>query len=454
MSLLAFLGGMGAGYMSQTQRNRDNEREDKRDAMYAEKFGWERDKAAQEKTDRESQNEISREVEKGARIGTVIPDYSTEHIGADGKTVAVAQPSAGDAEFTAFMQNEAKPEGATEYPKTEVAQNQSYIGKDGLKKVFTGINAAKEAGEYAKANPVSEYERMNAIAKQVGGMRGGYEKSLQLKADAGALETAELARAKRAKEMAEEGGVEAMRFARMGDASGMAEAFGKVGLLTFNETPTLTLRRRDIPGLGMQDTYDVKGTIKNKDGTVKPFAGNTHELSMALFGYDKQISTQAALKTSANKSEYDANLLKIRQEGLANQIALQQLRNEGRGNSSNATTYGAKDIRDMQSDYFTLNSPKQTDVAEKPEVFAARQAAFNKDQIDALGLFRMNGERGNVLHAAELREAQNIMAAAKTNPALIQHSTDVKTNTVSHFVNVGGRSVLVGRSQAKTPAGK
>ena len=519
--LLAFVGGMGAGYMSQSQRNRDNEREDKRDAMYAEKFGWERDKAAQEKQERDDEQTARGLIAEGAKAGTVSSDYSVDQIGADGKTYSQAQPSQGDAEFSAFMVNAANPAASTlpteqgakspiplrsadslnttpaakpsapaapiaesplslksasslgapqaatpsapsanessDAPTASVKQSGfSYTGADGAKKSFTGL---KEAQDYADKNPISEHQRMSAIAQKMRATPGLYKRSIQMQADAVALENAGLERDERHEKLKTEGAYKALAMFQMGNIKGGFAAYNSSGDERLDEETTkITPLTFNAPGYGEVKTFKIEGNLIDKNGNKTAISTNGWDLGNALAPYKEQrTALLEAIKLERDGKKVDQEIAASKDHGNYYRASANNLNSKASGaaaSAGDATTYGAKDIRDMQSDYFTLNSPKQTDVTEKPEVFAAKQAAFNKDQIDALGLFRMNGERGNVLHAAELREAQNIMAAAKTNPALIHHATDAKTNTVSHFVNVGGRSVLVGRSQAKTPAGK
>jgi len=436
MSVLAFLGGMGGGYMKQKEVNRQNEREDKRDEMYAQRFAWEKDEAERKKTELADADAIEAVQREALSYGNVNAAHATEHMGADGKIVSTPQPSAGDAEFTAYMQNAAKPEGATNYPETKIAQSYSYTGKDGVKQTFADEQLAKA---HAAANPVTDVDRLNAAASRTLGMKGGLKTGLDLQAKAREAENAKLERDKRSKELQNENAFEAIRLASIGDAQGVFDAFNKSGMYNFVEPPKLTQVEREIKGVGTIKTFDIVGNVKDKDGKVTPFKGNTFDMGMAMLPYMEQVKTLAALNAQGDKSEYNANLLKIRQEGLANQIAIQQMRNDAKANSSPANgQVGWEEKRKFLSDLkdYLPKVAESIDPKEGKAIQDANLFTINEAEM----LFNNNAMYGSVLTAPMALRAVEMARDPKN---LSEPELDKKTGRVIQFVNVNGRQVIV-----------
>lgn len=447
MSVLAFLGGMGGGYLKQKEVNRQNEREDMRDAMQAEQFGWARDKNLQEKAQLTQNEALEAELQKAMSIGTVASEYAVEHKDADGKSVSVAQPSAGDAEFTAFMQNAAKPEGAADYPESKVAQSYSYTGKDGNKKLFNGANAAQDAAEYAKTNAVSDVDRLNAASARLQTMKGGLKQAIELRNQAAAIESAQLEKDKRFKEAQNENVFEALQYAEIGDSKKMYEAFNKSGVMSFTEPPKLIPVKRTIKGLGDINTFDIVGNIKDKDGNVTPFKSNSFDLGFARLQFKDRLSTQAALNAAGDKSAYQADLAAARlqaAQATAERAAAYSARASGAGDGGgqSAATLGYSDITAFNKDFAAL-LPRPDGMAKQEDIAALEEN--NLHLINAgEGLLRTNARFGKALTPNVALAAIKVSSA---KDAKFGTEKDPTTGKLYSTVSVGGQSVVVGPAE-------
>jgi hypothetical protein len=447
MSVLAFLGGMGGGYLTQKDKNRQNEREDARDAMQAQRFAWEKDDAEQKKLDRADAQALEAIQREALSVGTTTPEYAVEQTDGDGKVVSAPQASAGDAEFTAFMNNAARTEGNANASESKVAQNYSVLQKDGTKKTFTGLDAAKQAADFTKANPISDVDRYNYAANKLLTQKGGVQSALAFKKQAQEAENLQLDRDKRTKELQNENVFDALRFANTGNAQGVYDAFNKSGLYKFEAVPKLTKVMRDVKGLGKIATYDIEGTVIDQNGNKQPFKNNNFDMGMSLLPYMDSIKTQAALNAAGDKSEYNANLLKLRQEGLATQQYLGQLRAEtARANKAATAQVGLSDIRTFNSDFANLLPKPADDINADP----AKAQALQDANLDLLTkgqtIFQTNASFGSVLTAPVVKQALRL----SQNPKNIYEKFDTETNRLVYFVNVGNTPVAIKSEKEQT----
>ena len=446
MSVLAFLGGMGGGYLSQKEKNRQNEREDARDAMYAQRFAWEKDDAEQKKLDRADAQALEATQREALSVGTTTPEYAVEQTDGYGKVVSAPQASAGDAEFTAFMNNAARTEGNANASESKVAQNYSVLQKDGTKKTFTGVDAAKQAADFTKANPISDVDRYNYAANKLLTQKGGVQSALAFKRQAQEAENLQLDRDKRTKELQNENVFDALRFANTGNAQGVYDAFNKSGLYKFEAVPNLTKVMRDVKGLGKIATYDIEGTVIDQNGNKQPFKNNNFDMGMSLLPYMDSIKTQAALNAAGDKSEYQANLLALRQQGLANQQYLGELKAAARANATNQVPQvGLSDIRTFNSDVATILKPDPS-ITSTQEELNAQAAKRKQTSLAAEDVFILNSQLSKPVTAqlalAALEKAQELK---QTNPKAIGLTEVPETGQTYAYVVMNGRRVYVDR---------
>ncbi|MBY0236128.1 MAG: hypothetical protein K2W93_14200, partial [Burkholderiaceae bacterium] len=127
----------------------------------------------------------------------------------------------------------------------------------------------------------------------------------------------------RLKKYKEEGVFDAVRAFRTGDASGLAKAFNAGGEYKLDGDPEITREDREVPGIGKIPTYNAKVRIMGPDGKVQERSFNSHELSMQLMPYEKQLEVQRKGTDSDNKAAYQSAMIdnKIKQLELTGQIA-------------------------------------------------------------------------------------------------------------------------------------
>ncbi len=446
MSLLAFLGGFGSGYVAQQERNRQNKREDMRDEMYAQRFAWEKDDAERKKQDRLDADALEQARIEESSVGTVVPEYAVEHQGDDGQTVSVPQPSAGDAEFTAFMQNAAKPEGATNYPETKVAQNYSVRQLDGTKKIFTGLDAAKQAAEYIKANPVSEVDRLNATSLRLKGMRGGLQQATQLQQQAIAAENLQIQRDKIAKELQKENAYEALAHFSRGNTKGGIASFAKSGFYNLDpETTTSKEVIRDIPGIGPTTTYQITGHLIGKDGSRQPININTYDEYLKLEGNKEAMKLAMEARKAANDEKKLNATLKVLG---AQEKVLSATANQKNTKASEVPRVGLSDIRTFNSDFANLLPKPADDINADPEKVQALQDANLDLLTKGQTIFQANAGIGQVLTAPVVLKAMRLAANPKN---LSEPVVDKQTGLLVQYVNVGGIQVIAKSSVLQKP---
>lgn len=116
---------------------------------------------------------------------------------------------------------------------------------------------------------------------------------------------------KRARELQEEGYLDAAKAARTGDAQGVFDTFNKNGKIKLQGVPTVTPAERDIPGVGKIPTYDFSGTVIGADGTPKPFKMNSHDFSMQAMPYEKALEFQRKATDTDSKHQARVGQLEV-----------------------------------------------------------------------------------------------------------------------------------------------
>lgn len=96
-----------------------------------------------------------------------------------------------------------------------------------------------------------------------------------------------------AKKLKEEGVFDTADALRRGDAAAATEAFNRDGKHKIVEgSMVLVPEDRDIPGFGKIKTHTATFQVRMPDGTVEQRTYNSHDLSAALMPYEKQLDTQ------------------------------------------------------------------------------------------------------------------------------------------------------------------
>lgn len=92
-----------------------------------------------------------------------------------------------------------------------------------------------------------------------------------------------------ARKLDQEGVFEAVRKFRTGDAKGVVDAFNKGGDYKVVGTPEITREDRELPGIGTIPTYNAKVKLQGPDGNVVEKTYNSHDVSMQLMPYEKNL---------------------------------------------------------------------------------------------------------------------------------------------------------------------
>lgn len=96
-----------------------------------------------------------------------------------------------------------------------------------------------------------------------------------------------------AKRLKDEGAIDALKALRRGDGAGMVAAFNKGGEFQIEGEPVMKTEPREIAGMpGAVPTYTATFQVKGKDGKLSPMTINSHDLGMSLMPYEKWFDAQ------------------------------------------------------------------------------------------------------------------------------------------------------------------
>lgn len=116
-----------------------------------------------------------------------------------------------------------------------------------------------------------------------------------------------------AKRLKDEGAIDGLKALRMGDGAGMVAAFNKGGQYKILGEPVITPENREIPGIGMVPTYSAVFQVAGADGKPTELKINSHDLGMRLMPYEKFLDTQ--MKASKEGREGEESKSKIKLQG-------------------------------------------------------------------------------------------------------------------------------------------
>lgn len=119
-----------------------------------------------------------------------------------------------------------------------------------------------------------------------------------------------------AKKLQDEGVFDAAQAFRNGDAGGLAKVFNKSGQFKLEGDPVLTRENREIPGVGTVPTYNATVKIKGPDGTVVEKTYNSHDISMSLLPYEKQLELQRKGTESDSRNANREALIDVKMAAL------------------------------------------------------------------------------------------------------------------------------------------
>lgn len=146
----------------------------------------------------------------------------------------------------------------------------------------------------------------------------------------------------RARQLKDEGALDAAKALRTGDAAGMAEAFNRNGKFKIDGVPEITPETREVPGIGTVKSYNAKVRIIGPDGQVQEKVFNSHDLSTQLMPYDKLLEMQRKGSDSDSKHQNRLDQLdlagkKLELQGELGAAKLEAARARNAGNGGAAT---------------------------------------------------------------------------------------------------------------------
>jgi hypothetical protein len=357
--LVAFAAGLGGGYLQAKQRNQEQARIDEDRAMRKQEFD-----ARMEELNSGKQQRISLANAAAPLKATEVTDIDPNNPSAPRKT--------------------------------------SYSLSDGR---VLGSKAEADAAAIDYNKPEAQTERIAAAYRT----SGAPEKAMTLENAALTQKrtkeqyTQEVA--ERARKLQEEGVFSALRSFRSGDAGGLAKAFNAGGEYKLDGDPVVTKEDREVPGIGVIPTYTAKVRIKGPDGQVQEKTYNSHDLSMQMLPYEKQLEIQRKGTDSDNKASYQSAMLdaKVKQYELAGQVA--------EAKALKAAANGGPIGREERLRYTSLFSDAGRRMGES-------QRALSSLQKDPL--FMMNAKKDGTPEQRQLQELQSNIKSFSDERSLYQ----------------------------------
>jgi hypothetical protein len=357
--LVSLAAGFGSGYLNAMDKNRANDRQDKADAQQEELH-----RARMEDLNRERDLRVSL-----ANAGKPVRAVEVTDIDPNNPNGPRPQSYSLSDGRTAGSREEADAAAATANTPDAVATRQA--------------NAYREAGAPEKAMTLE-----NAALTQ----KRTKEQYTQEVAD-------------RARKLQEEGVFSALRSFRSGDAGGLAKAFNAGGEYKLDGDPVVTKEDREVPGIGVIPTYTAKVRIKGPDGQVQEKTYNSHDLSMQMLPYEKQLEIQRKGTDSDNKASYQSAMLdaKVKQYELAGQVA--------EAKALKAAANGGPIGREERLRYTSLFSDAGRRMGESQRALSSLQKA---------PLFMMNAKKDGTPEQRQLQELQSNIKSFSDERSLYQ----------------------------------
>lgn len=309
---IAFLAGLGTGYMSQSQKEKELERQAKLDAQATELHDAKMAELNQAKADRDA-------MRKAGAAGVVSDQDSsltTDNTGPkDYRSMGADAPSVIGSDVRQFnrMQDSDPNMAQNGIAPVSTPTAPSPDGQAALQQPFTpivGKSAAMNGTFYdskdAAMAAAKAYDTPQARSSRIISALSGIDpvKALDLahsqeqqKREGILFDNSQsdrtlklsdeaTARAIRARE---EGLKETAEAALSGNPQSVFDAFNKNGSMKLKAVPTAKQVTINVPGIGKVPTTQYSGVIVAPDGTETPFVKTAHDMNMARISYDKML---------------------------------------------------------------------------------------------------------------------------------------------------------------------
>lgn len=419
---LAFVAGLGTGYLTQRNRNRDDEREDKKDARDAERHEAAMDEVKAKRKTRQAMADAG--AERKVIDGTAVDTGAGKNLYTDPAQAAAA---ADDARIEAEMRGQDPAKVTTMAAKGitgDMSQGQQITtGPVDVAKLNT--REAQDTRAVANLRGIGDFEKASQLE---GNIRTGKVQDMQLKQGEEAQE-----RDKAFRDITNQ-------FVRGG--------WGAVPKIYegYNDGNTAQVKP-DGKGGALVTTFNAKGEKVGEQA----FANEMEFISTAIANVDPKLWVGMREK-KAEGARADAKDDRKQTEVERHNKALEGIYRDRNGKTSAGGADGAgvpqiglKDRRDYLSDFGGLLTDPKT--AASPEESGAIMDGNKRALAQADAIFTANAQLGTVLTAPQAATAMKL-AQDKKNVSLVRDNATGKTY---ESVKVNGAQVIVGEVAKITP---
>lgn len=296
-SALAFLAGIGSGYLAEGRRQEDKARQDKLDQI---RF----DEADRTKSEWDLAEKKRKDIADAAKDGGPVVDDAQVVTGLSTQPVTYQDKNLADADVrqgNRMLQQAPAPIAATQgiMPRDPATQstNQatttpSIATQQGItmaplgKPMFQGKEYADPATAKAAVDTYNSPDARNARIAQAMRANGDHEGAMRMEANAkqAALQDFQMKVANHnwARQVKSEGVGDAYEALKLGDASGMTEAFNKSGKYKISGEVGITPSQVKLPDGSVRQNNIATFNIVKEDGTVVPMKVSAQELEKTL----------------------------------------------------------------------------------------------------------------------------------------------------------------------------
>lgn len=303
---LAFIAGLGTGYLNQKNREEEKARQDKFDQIAL-------DRGADEKLERERKKKITSELGTASQEGQIVE--------IEDKSFIPQQPIAAS---TGVQNSESQPQQVSQTSpiaaqgisplKTETSGVQPRtlvpIASQGLSKSSWQMGGKSFSDAESANKAKQEYdtsESRDARAAQIHRNNGDYATALDLEAKSKQASLIDfqtkVEQRKYARSLQQEGVFDAAAALRRGDAASVKKAFNESGQHKIDGDVVVSPVDRDIPGVGKKTTYQATFNVIGPDGTPKQVSYNSHDLSMQLMPVEKALDWDHTIFKEKNRQD-------------------------------------------------------------------------------------------------------------------------------------------------------
>lgn len=296
-SAIAFLTGLGTGYMNQSQKSKELERQAKLDAQNTAMFDANMANIKDQQDERQLVKDQRSATAAALSGGQTAPGYQVTDDAGSAAFTKDKDAAAMMADMSAVKNTGTDANMATRVSTgaTGATQNGTVAGG----RVFAGTEQASQAKAFAATQELSTEDKLKArmnVAERFGNTAEADRLTTMGRETIKFTQDQE----KYAKTLKDEGAIEALKALRVGNGVGMAEAFNKGGQYKILGEPQISAEQRDIAGQVIP-TFTATFQVQDKAGNIKPMTINSHDMSMSLMPYEKWYDAQ--LKTSKEGRE-------------------------------------------------------------------------------------------------------------------------------------------------------